>query len=84
MLRGASFYWCILKGANFSEIVNYDDSSWKETAWWNAGKMDIKLIDYLEKNWPFKPSNKYADDQTHDDQTYKDAVSRLRAASVKE
>jgi len=78
-LRGTRFYRCVVKGVNFSGIADYNETDWPETAWWRAGKMDVGLLDYLEKFWAFKPSNKYPGDQTEDTATYQSEVARLRA-----
>lgn len=47
-------------GADFSDITEFEDSVWSQTAWWRAEKSNVILLDYLIQNYPFDPKAEYS------------------------
>lgn len=79
ILGGTAFYRCTVAGAVFSDVGDFEGSDWAETAWWRAKKIDKRLLDYLEREFPYKENVKYPNDTTKSPEEYRAAIDFLRS-----
>jgi hypothetical protein len=81
--QGANLYnavfTCLVEGADFTKIQNYDLSQWKYTAWWKAEKIDANMLKYLSDKFYFEENRPYGVTTSAAD--YKSNLDRLVAQS---
>jgi len=52
-ISGAGFSSAILDDADMSDIDKFEASYFYFTPWWRAARISPKLLDYLERTWPY-------------------------------
>lgn len=77
-LVGADIQNVALNDADLGKISTYDRSSWSNTAWWHARRIEASLLQYLAGNYPFSKKTTYTTSETQQD--YDANLIRLRAA----
>jgi uncharacterized protein YjbI with pentapeptide repeats len=70
---------CVVDGADFTKIEDFELSLWKYTAWWRAERIDAALLKYLTERYPFTENIDYS--VVTDLSDYKSNVDRLLAAT---
>jgi hypothetical protein len=82
-LTGASIRYCgfaysDVTDADFSNVEDYDGSTWNGVAWWKANAISQHLLTYLESKYSFKePKANYGAVPT-DAEDYRMNISRLK------
>ena len=75
----AIFFRCNVKDATFADIEDFTDSDWRATAWWRAKFVDPRLVDYLEKNYPFDAEQDYGWGYQASQNDFVEAVRSLKS-----
>jgi hypothetical protein len=83
ILRYTDYNKCTVKGALFNNIHDFEGSNWESTAWWRANGIDQRLLDYLEREFPYKVNVKYPNDTTNSLGDYSAAIDHLRSKKQK-
>jgi Pentapeptide repeats (8 copies) len=68
----------VLRGADLTDVTQFQGGYWKECAWWQASRMSRPMLDYLRSQPEFQYDSRqhYGATQTSE-QDYNDGVLRL-------
>lgn len=75
-IAGSTMSAIDVKGADFGGVTGYDGVPFQATAWWRASKIDVGLLEYLIKNYPYDERSVYSPASNKEE--YQAAVTNLK------
>jgi hypothetical protein len=76
-VQDASLQFMDCQDAHLEGITGFQNSLWTGSNWWTAAATSSELLDYLQKNAPFKEGDPYV--RTTSSAEYEAGVARLKA-----